>query len=339
MELLEDISSGREAAGAAEDASDVCAYEHRFGRYLLWTTIFLLGMYSVPFYMVRRADFDEMSNTPYSMPLNSSFEMAGQNADVVLFGDSTVLHGIDPSQMSRELGVKAINLPNTGATLRVMGDLSLQRYLAANRPPRLIVFYFAPWDMDYLHTELPIGTYEGREVLAHRGTGAEIFDYAWEHPAESLEFPFQFYMANSSWRAVVQRPYRYAAAEIARTQGHLSNPALTPLPQPCEFWPSATHGLRFDSVKALGAKYGTAETKILYFVAPIPACRNASLLANQSYGLLPAAPPKELPLSIFSGSVMYLHPKPDQVPMVTEQLVDAVRPLLGPAKPLNGKDR
>ena len=333
MPLLQDISSDREPVEAAENASEVRAYERGFGRYLLAASLFLLVMYCVPFYVVRRADFDEISNTPYSMPLNSSFQMEGQNADVVVFGDSTALHGVDPSQMSRELGVKAISLPNTGATLRVMDDLSLRRYLDSNRPPRLIVFYFAPWDMDYMHTELPIGTYEGREVLAHQGTGAEILSYAWNHPAESLEFPFQFYLANSSWRAVVQRPYRYAGAEIARTQGHLSNPALTPLPAPCEFWPAMTHDLRFDSVKALGAKFETAETKILYFVAPIPGCRNAAAVVAQSYDGLPAAPPRELPLSMFRGSVMYLHPSPDAVPTVTDQLVDAVRPMLQGEKP------
>jgi hypothetical protein len=333
MPLLQAISSDQEPVRAAENASGMRSHERGFGRYLLSTSMFLLVMYCVPFYVVRRADFDEISNTPYSLPLNSAFKMAGQNADVVVFGDSTALHGIDPSQMSRELGMKAINLPNTGATLRVMDDLSLRRYLATNRAPRLIVFYFAPWDLDYMHTELPIGTYEGREVLAHQGTGAEIFAYAWSHPSESLEFPFQFYMANSSWRAVVQRPYRYAGAEVARTQGHLSNPALTPLPEQCEFWPSATHDLRFDSVKALGTKYGTAETKILSFVAPIPACRNAAAVLNQPYNTLPAASPRELALSMFSGSVMYLHPTPEAVPAVTEQLVEAVRPMLGDARP------
>lgn len=333
MPLLEDISSDQEPTSAAESASAPSSPERGFGRYLLSMSIVLLAMYCVPFYVVRRADFDVMSNTPYSMPLNSAFETAGQNADVVLFGDSTVLHGIDPSQMSRELGAKVINLPNTGATLRVMDDLSLRRYLNSNRPPQLIVFYFAPWDMDYMHTELPIGTYEGREVLAHQGTAAEILDYAWKHPAESLEFPFQFYLANSSWRAVVERPYRYAGAEVARTQGHLSNPARTPLPAQCEFWPAMTHDLRFDSVKALGAKYKTAETKVLYFIAPIPACRNAAAVVSQPYDALPAAPPRGLPVSIFSGSVMYLHPQPDAVPAVTDQLVDAVRPMLQGEKP------
>jgi hypothetical protein len=333
MPQLEDISSDREPVGTATGGSEVSPSERRFGRYLLTMIFFLLVMYCVPFWLVRRADFDSMSNTPYSMPLNYAFQQAGQNADVVLFGDSTVLHGIDPSQMSRELGLKVINLPNTGATLRVMDDLSLRRYLETNRAPRLIVLYFAPWDMDYMHTELPIGTYEGREVLAQQGTPAEILGYAWSHPAESLEFPFQFFLANSSWRAYVQRPYRYAGAEVARTQGHLSNPALSPLPMPCEFWAALTHDLRFDSVKALGAKYENAETKILYFVAPIPTCGNADAVAAQPYNLLPAAPPRELPLSVFSGSVMYLHPKPEAVPAVTEQLVDAVRPLLKSPRP------
>jgi hypothetical protein len=267
MPLLEDISSDR---APAETACGVRLQERAFGRYLLSASILLLVLYCVPFYVVRRADFDEMSNTPYSMPLNSAFEAARQNADVVVFGDSTALHGIDPSQMSRELGVKAINLPNTGATLRVMDDLSLRQYLESSRPPRLIVLYFAPWDMDYMHTELPIGTYEGREVLAHRGTGAEIFDYAWNHPAESLEFPFQFYLANSSWRAVVQRPYRYAGAEVSRTQGHLSNPALAPLPAPCEFWPAMTHDLRCFT---LLRQFPAAGTRPRFWASPTMGCR------------------------------------------------------------------
>jgi hypothetical protein len=39
-----------------------------------------------------------------------------------------------------------------------------------------------------------------------------------------------------------------------------------------------------------------------------------------------------MPVSEFSGSVMYLHPAPEAVPAVTEQLVDAVRPMLGDEK-------
>jgi hypothetical protein len=86
--------------------------------------------------------------------------------------------------------------------------------------------------------------------------------------------------------------------------------------------------LRFDSVKALGERYGTGQTKVLYFLAPVPGCGNASVVVDRPYSELPAAPPRELPPGMFRGSVMYLHPAPEAVPAVTEELVDAVRPLL-----------
>jgi hypothetical protein len=332
MLLVEGIALDREQTGMEENVTAVGAEPGRFGRYLFSLSIFLLAMYCFPLYMVRRADFDARSNSPYSLPLNYAYKMAGQNADVVLFGDSTLLHGVDPSRMSEELGLKAINLPNTGATLRVMDDLSLRRYLEVNRAPRLIVFYFAPWDMDYMHTELPIGTYEGREVLAHQGTAAEIFAYVRRHPLDSLQFPFQFYLANSSLMTILKRPYAYAGVEVARTQGHLSNPASNELSAGCEFWAPSVKDLRFDSVKSLGAKYGSPQTQILYFIAPVPGCRNAAAVVNRLYSELPATPPRELATGMFRGSAMYLHPSAAAVPVVTDQLVEAVRPLLEPAK-------
>ena len=313
----DEIGKGVEDDGSTE--------RRGFGRYLSTMSVFLLALYCFPLYMVRRADFDTRANTPYSLPLNYAYKMAAQNADVVLFGDSTVLHGVDPSQMSRELGLKVVNLPNTGATLRVVDDLSLRRYLQSNRPPRLIVFYFAPWDADYLHTDLPIGTYEGREVLAHQGTAAEIFAYSRSHPFDTLRFPFEYYLANSSWRAVFQRPYRYAGDEVARTQGHLSNPRSDALRLPCEFPALVTDHLRFDSIKMLGARYGSSQTKILYYFAPVPECGNASVVVNQAYGGVPAAAPRVLPPEIFAGSLVYLHPAPGAVPEVTEELLGAVR--------------
>jgi hypothetical protein len=331
MPLLEQTSLDREQSDTAAEDTPVREGGHGFGRYLLTTGIVLLILYSVPLYLVRRTDFDRISTLTYSLPLNYAFQMKGQNADVVLFGDSTVTHGIDPSQMSRELGVKVVNLPNTGATLRVMNDLSLQRYLAGNRPPRLIVFYFAPWDADYLHQEWPLGTYEGLEVLAHQGTPVQIFAYVKTHPTESLQFPFEFYLANEPSGPSLKKPNLTAGEEVVRTQGHFTNPSSRPVSADCEFPPALTDNLRFDSEKALGAKYATAQTKVLFVMAPVPECRNASAVVDRSYSALPAAPPLELPRDMFSGLVLYLHPAPSAVPAITEDLVKLVRPVLGQA--------
>jgi hypothetical protein len=333
MPLVEETSVDREPSDAVEEKSVVPDGGRGFGRYLLTGGILLLVLYCAPLYLVRRTDFDRISTLTYSLPLNYAFKMAGQNADVVLFGDSTVTHGIDPSQMSRELGLKVVNLPNTGATLRVMNDLSLERYLAANRPPRLIVFYFAPWDADYLHQEWPLGTYEGLEVLAHQGTPAQIFAYVKTHPTESLQFPFEFYLANEPTGPSLKKPNLVAGDEVERTQGHFTNPSLRPVSADCEFPTELTNNLRFDSEKALGAKYATARTKVLFVMAPVPQCRNASAVVDRSYSELPAAPPRELPRDMFSGLVLYLHPAPSAVPAITDDLVKLVRPALEGAKP------
>ena len=68
MPLLQVISTDQEPARAAENASETRSHERGFGRYLLSTSMFLLVMYCVPFCVVRWADFDEISNTPYSLP-------------------------------------------------------------------------------------------------------------------------------------------------------------------------------------------------------------------------------------------------------------------------------
>ncbi len=298
-----------------------------FHRYLVTMLGLLVVLYCAPFALVRLPNFDQWSGSPYSQPLNYAFKTGGENADVVLFGDSTLLHGVDPTQMSAALGVKVILLPSIAATLRELDDLALRRYLKANRAPRLIVLYFAPWDLDYSHSTFPIGTYDARELLARQGTAEEIFGYARRHPFQSMQFPFQFYLINGRVN-FFERPYPEIGLEAERTRGHMTNPQQTRLDSNCTF-PEILAGDALDeSAKELGQRYGTSETKILYFIAPIPNCRNAAEVATRSYGGLPAGPPRVLPAEMFSSDAVVLHPLGSAVPRVTQNLIDAVRPVL-----------
>jgi hypothetical protein len=333
MQLIEAISPEQEQWHALDAVAETCTEKRNFGSYLWTLGVLFLLLYCAPLCLVRSAGFEQWNASPYTSPLNFSFETAGQDADVVLFGDSTLLHGIDPSQMSAALGVKVLNLPSTVATLRVVDDMALRRYMQANRPPRLIVFYFAPWDFDYSHSTYPMSTYAGLELLAHRGTGKEILTYVKDHPLDSLQFPFQFYYANRRVMTILKHPYSSIELEVARTQGHFANPVQTRLSADCEFPAAAMDDLRFDSVKAMSQQYQTPQTKILYFVAPVPSCSNAPSILNRSYRALPAAPPKEMPAAMFSTEALILHPMAASVPAVTQNLIDAVRPLVTEAKP------
>jgi hypothetical protein len=322
-------------AGAVEEPylsvprmDDVAAADPGMRRYLVTAVVVMAVLYAMPFYLVRSASYEQWSRSFYSRPLNYAFKTAGQNADVVLFGDSTALLGIDPSQMSSELGVKVINLPNTLSSLKVNNDLSLRRYLAGNRPPRLIVFYFAPWDFDYGHMKLDDSlTYEGEELLARQGTPGEILAFVRTHPMDTLAFPLRFFSATIN-SDDLRSSYRDQGRQLAATLGHVDNPDPAPLTSPCEIPSLALNNLRFNWVHDLGERFKSSQTRVMFFVAPVPSCSNASAVVGHSYMELPADPPKQVPPTSFGHSALYLHARPVAVPAITRNLVESVRPVL-----------
>ncbi len=293
-------------------------------RYLLKMLSLLLLLYAIPFFMVRSDFYERWNLSFYSRPLNYAFDTAGQNADVVIFGDSTALLGINPSQISSALGVKVLNLVNTQPSLIVNNDLSLRRYLARNRAPRLIVFYFAPWDFDYGHIRFdarPI--YEGEELLARQGTAKELFDFLQKHPMDGIVFPLRFY--SSSWQLMLHRvSHPNQEAQLSTTLGHVANTDATVLPDTCRYPKLLVDNIRFDWVRALGKSYETPETKILFYPAPVPACSNVSEVMGRPYQQLPAAQPHQVPPSFFSNDIRYIHPLPLAVPELSRQLAEAV---------------
>ena len=77
--------------------------------------------------------------------LEYGFTASGVNADIILFGESSAVMGIDPRLAARSLGMKVINIPNSLGSLNVTGDMALSHYLRVNRRPKLIVFYLGAW--------------------------------------------------------------------------------------------------------------------------------------------------------------------------------------------------
>ena len=108
-----------------------------------------------------------------------------------------------------------------------MKDLGLRRYLAHNKPPRLIVIYLPPWHLDTAHLNSLV-TYDGDEMLLRHGTFDEITGFYRHHVREYLEFPFTFYRVNSLtgfWNLRLPDP---ELTDLARTQGHRDLPKGIP---------------------------------------------------------------------------------------------------------------
>ncbi len=135
--------------------------------YLLCLLLVPLLGYLFPFIAESVSPLNNRSISQWGQILDYGYNLNNENADIVIFGDSSALYGIDTPLLSQQLGMKVMNIPGSVGSLQVTGDSMLQRYLEGNRPPRLIVFYFTPGNLDFMSMQSSF-SYEGDEqILRH----------------------------------------------------------------------------------------------------------------------------------------------------------------------------
>ena len=74
------------------------------------------------------------------------FDMRDRDCDVLVFGDSTAMTGIDPEVVELNTGFRTCNIAVTNAVLAVTDNLTLDRYLAHNARPRVLLVQLSPDD-------------------------------------------------------------------------------------------------------------------------------------------------------------------------------------------------
>jgi hypothetical protein len=319
MPVVDEKIPAIELSGTTREAS--------FRRFLAWLLLPPLVVYLAGFALVLLPSYERWSGSKWAPTLEYSYLTAGQNADVVIYGDSTALYGVDPLQMEKDLGLKVINLPNTMGSLPVVDDLSLHQYLAHNRPPKLIVFYLSSWNLNYMHPWGP-RLFEGEEMMLRHGSWGQIFHFAVHHLEETLNFPFRVYSGLGP-RAIIDllRP-SHAVPEVVASRGHEVNDLpVGPLSSDCILPDVLVEEHRTDSAQALINRYTTPQTKTMLYLSPVPGCQNAgSLLSSiRAKSNIPAALPAVLAAGDFSSDNMFAHVRPDAVTTSTDLLTRAVR--------------
>jgi hypothetical protein len=302
----------------------------QFGRYFLVLLAIPTLFYFPPLLLVRLPSYPRWAGFADSPILNYAFTAAGQNADIVIYGDSTANHSINPGQMSAALGLKVVDLPSNLSVLIVDNDLPLRHYLERDKPPKLIILYLAAWDVDYRHLRIDAAPpYTGMDMLARYGSPSDIYWFTKLHPALAMQFPLMFYPANFGVDGLLHRSLlRQREREVVATDGHTDSVGARHAASSCVIPSALIDRIRFDGIGDLIRKYSSPQTKVLVFLASIPSCKNAHAVVDRVREALPAAPPKILPASLFVDDNYYSHIYAEGVPAATEDLIDAVRPLL-----------
>lgn len=241
------------------------------------------------------------------------FNMRDRNCDVLIFGDSTAMTGIDPDVVERNTGFKTCNIAVTNAVLAVTHNLTLNRFLANNAHPKVLLIQlspdgFQPESNAWNRTVYPEGLLE----LLRHGKTAERRRVLLSHPQQAIAFAgyaagFTIYsgMKSAWYRITNQRPEEDA---ITIRNGFFTPPS--PPSTSCE--PGAT----FSNPKAGGSfprtvvgeyekGYADRSGIVLVNVAPIPSCDqnladfSSELNGVTSNALLP------LPVTLFNDPRHY----------------------------------
>ena len=289
-------------------------------------------LYVLPFFAIRSGIESQWTLSYWGRVVESSYQTEGQDADVVVFGDSTSATNFDPARISGDLHLKTIVLPNVSTSLPISGYDPLRRYLRTNKPPRLIIFYLSGWDLDFMHNPFTQIVEEGEEMLLIHGSRREVLQYALSKPRKLLMFPLHFYGTNNLLGDIVY--FREHDVPVLQ-QGHivrLSHP--TPMESTCKFDIGRIETSAADSSVREGIREFTRPgTQTMVVISPVPRCLYLDRVLAVPHPGLGIAPIEVLPPESFREDSWQAHMVSSAIGPSTSYLEDMIRQKLSVASP------
>jgi hypothetical protein len=248
-----------------------------YARYLLPLILVPLLLPVAAVLIVPTAWFAQRSGISYLVTVAYGATLSDTNCQVVIYGDSTAMLGIEPERVRELTGLSTCNIAEYMGITMLDGTSLVDQYLARNGRPRYLIFNYAPEDLnpDQQYGNTNIHLFEAiTYTLRQRGRGAVLL---LQHPGEFFD-----------WSCRGLR----IAAEKAVTRP-FQNVVLGPFPPEIQYLrnrtvggmvPEDTRALSSCSyvsyvsapdknwIESLRSKYGRDGTTVLIDATPIPAC-------------------------------------------------------------------
>jgi hypothetical protein len=227
---------------------------------------------------------------PYDAFADQRFSVAGIDADVLLVGDSALFSGVDPAIVKSDTGLTAYNLGVTMYAYANAPEFLLDRYLARNKPPRIIVFYINP----KTHFDDPEQRiYEAASMILRHGSLADIGDFFFRTPSRLIDYAHQALTValTSDWS---DKKYWTVFKAAGANAGFY---ALDDTPEAANFGQITDYATfcaakdrnrppEADEIEHFRQKYTQPGTSVLIYVAPLADCdKSAAYYAAQFEGL------------------------------------------------------
>jgi hypothetical protein len=233
-----------------------------------------------------------------------------QQFDVVVFGDSSGVFGVDPSVIRAATGLSALNLCQTTDILASQGTAALDFYLAHNSRPALLALYLAPpsasIDPDTLNGD-------GIKDRIRNGPLRSLPGLFGRHPVRVLQTVLT--MSFVTWRGLLHSALAgefqgdvLRAGEKSHA-GYIANSSDGVLPDGC----SERTGLkqnwkRHDFIDRFRKTYSSLGIPIVVVPGPVADCDGSLPDYQRLLGDVYDSEPYSIPHSLMAGDGAALHP-------------------------------
>jgi hypothetical protein len=208
------------------------------------------------------------------------FQMANRECDVLIFGDSTAMTGINPDVVESNTGFKTCNISVTNAVLAVTDNLTLDHFLAHNAKPKVLLVQFSPDGFQRESHAWHQTIYaEGLLELLRHGTPQQSRRVLLTHPQESIAFAgyaagfSAFYAIKDVWFHITR--IRAEEDTVTVRNGFFTPPgAARTFCDPAVALANTEQAATFSRALANGyhTQYAPQSGVVLVNVAPIPSC-------------------------------------------------------------------
>jgi hypothetical protein len=165
----------------------------RFGLYLAITLLLPLLAFVSIFAAARTGIFIRTSKRQFWHSMEYQFADRPKPCDVLIFGDSTGLMGVDPRILEARTGWSACNfaIPYLGMT--TTGNLTLDHYLASHKAPRFLVIEVHPSHLRPPTLDDESGIIDGFLLADRKLPPLAAAKFFLSHPKDSFYFGAQLW--------------------------------------------------------------------------------------------------------------------------------------------------
>ena len=271
----------------------------------------------------------------YLTNLGYGATLRGADCQIVVYGDSSAMVGVDPSVLSRETGLTACNIAEFEGMTILNGTMVLDDYLAQNRPPRFLVFVYTPEDFDPATRRNEVGMFEA--ITWRMGQPGKLKDLAavMRHPEEF------FTWAEQGLRLAVERsqtPEASLAVQNIRAdhdgQLPVSAPAMTSCGGPST---SARNHPDRAWVQGLRSKYGAGGIDVLVDPMSVPDCDAQLAQFRQQLAGVADETVETLPVNVFTTDGR-LHMNAEGANLFSQRIAEQIRKLGAAPAPVSRRE-